>query len=445
MLVFFSTVAAKSIQIFIMVTLLSFGGVTKTVIKALVSPAAQVSVQQEAEKDTLSRKEKTAEEEKDKPVEIKKYKSDKKRSETDKKSNLKISISDKGVKIGSSDGEEVILDIDKARISEGLEKVFDDIDGIKINLDDLDDPSEYIDFDFLNIEERDFKVVRTKELVRFGDDVHIGRNELVRGDVVVLFGDIEIDGKVTGDVVSVLGDVKIGPTAIVNGEVVSVLGRLDEDPRAHVRGETIEVWSHHNPISVPFFAFGGGIFRVIAKFVSFLVGALLLLIILYFLPDRMRRSSEFIFGSFFKALGVGLLVLFIGGAVVGLIGVILSITIIGIPVAILLVLSFGALVIVGYFVSALALGRFIVSKFNLESDSIFIQGIIGLFGLMLLGILSGMLWFAPYFLPARIILKSMSAFLNFIALFTGVGAFILSKAGQLTHGARLPLPEPDQE
>jgi len=443
MLALFSALAGKTIHVGCIVLLLSFNGVTKTVIKALVSPVVQTSVQQEAEKDTLSKKADPVDDEKDDEVEIKKYRSDKKDEKADKKKNLKISISDKGVKIGSKDGEEVILNIDKEKISEGFEQVFEGMEGIQLNLDDLEEASEFIDFDFLNIEERDFKTVRTKELVRFGDDVVIGRNELVRGDVVVFFGDIEINGKVTGDVVSILGDVEIGASAIINGEVVSVLGTLDEDPRAHVRGETVEVWSHHTPITMPFFAFGGGIFRVVAKFISFIVGALLLLIILYFLPDRMRRSSDYIFGSFFKSLGVGILVIFVGGTVVGLIGAILSITIIGIPVAILLGLSFAALLLVGYFVSALALGQFIVKKFNIDNDSIFMHGVIGLFGLMLLGLLSGMMWFAPYFLPARIILKSMSAFLNFLALFAGVGAFILSKAGQISFGARPSLPEPE--
>ncbi len=433
----------KSIQIGCMVFLLSFNNVAGTLLKAITVPVKHAVCQQEAGEDSLATKEKAARDEKDSDVEIKKYKSEKKKEDAEKKKNLRISISDKGVKLGSSDGEEILLDIDKERISKGLEKAFDDIEGIEIDLDDMNDFTGSDDFNFLNIEDRDFKVIRSKDIVLFGDEVHIGRNELVRGDVVVFFGNIEIDGKVTGDVVSILGDVKIGPSAIVNGEVVSVLGTLDEDPDARVRGETVEVWGNRSPMTVPFFAFGGGIFRAISKFIAFIVGALLLLIILYFLPDRIRRSSEYIFESFFKSLGVGILVLFVGGLVVGLVGAILSITIIGIPVAILLVLSFAALILVGYFVSALALGRFIVKKFNIDNDSIFVHGIIGLFALMILGLLASMMWFAPYFLPARVILKSMSAFLNFLALFAGVGAFVLSKMGQISYGARRSLPEPE--
>ncbi len=442
MLELFSLIAVKSIKIGCMVFLLGSNNIAGTLVKAVTAPVRYAIAQQQAEEDSLATKQKEAEDKQDEEIDIKKYKSEKKKEEEEKVRNLKISISDKGVKLDSGEGDEILLDIDKDRISGDLEKVFEEIDGIEIDLDDMEG---YGDVDFLNIEDRDFKVIRSKDIVLFGEEVRIGRNELVRGDVVVFFGSVEIDGKVTGDVVSILGDIEIGPSAIVNGEVVSVLGALDKDPDARVRGETVEVWGKHSTVSVPFLAFGGGVFRAISKIIAFIVGAFLLLIILYFLPDRIRRSSEYIFGSFFKSLGVGILVLFVGGIVVGLVGAILSITIIGIPVAILLALSFAALILVGYFVSALALGRFVVKKFNIENDSIFVHGIIGLFGLSLLGILSSMMWFAPYFLPARVILKSMGAFLNFLALFTGVGAFVLSKMGQLSFGARPSLPEPEME
>lgn len=443
MLALVSTIAGKSIQVFCMVFLLSFSGATRTVLHALVSPVTSLSSREEAEKDTLSDKDDLKEEEKDPRTEIKKYKSSSKKRFEKRPENLKISISDKGVRIGSEDGREVFLDIDKDGLSAGIEDALDGLKGVKIQLDDIGDISEYIDFDFLDIEDRDFKVVRNKDILRFGDDVHIGRNELVRGDVVVFFADIDIDGKVTGDVVNIFGDVHIGSSAIVNGEVVSVLGTLTEDSNAHIRGETVEVWGHSTPMTLPFFAFGGGVFRVIGKFVSFIVGVLLLLLILYFLPDRMQKSSDYIFGSFFKSLGVGVLVIFIGGAVVGLLAVILSITIIGIPVAILLVLSLVALIMVGYFVSAFALGHVIVEKININGDSMFVKGIIGLFALTIFGLLSGMMWFAPYLIPARIILKSLSAFLNFLALFAGTGAFILSKGGMLMLNKRPSLPEPE--
>ena len=178
-----------------------------------------------------------------------------------------------------------------------------------------------------------------------------------------------------------------------------------------------------------------------SRIVIFLVCVLLLGIIIAFLPDRMKRSSEYVFGSFFKSIGVGVLVFLAGAIVVAIIAAILSITIIGIPVAILLVLSFAALLVIGYFVSALALGSLVRQKVNIENESLFVQGLIGLFLLALLGLISGLMYFNPFLGPARIFLRSLGGFINLLALLTGVGAFVLSKAGGKPVEVKPVLPE----
>ncbi|MBN1164090.1 MAG: polymer-forming cytoskeletal protein [Candidatus Krumholzibacteriota bacterium] len=348
-----------------------------------------------------------------------------------KRKPVRISISDDGVRIGSDD-EEVLFELDAEGITDQLEKALDGLEMDKLQFDL--DPDE---------EERQYREIRGKDVVRFGQDIHIKKNEMVQGDVVAVMGDVFIEGKVRGNVVSVLGDVDLDSTAIVNGDVVSVLGTLTEDDDARIRGETISVGADVGPIRFPFFygGFGGGVFKLIGKIVTFIIGVVLLLLIIYFLPARMERSSDYVFRSFFKSLGVGLLVILLGSIVVAILIAILSITIIGIPVAILIGLSFAALIMLGYFVSALALGRAVSNRLKLESDSPYIHGCLGLFLLALLGLMGALLSFTPLLVPLRYLLGSLGGFLNFLAVFTGTGAFIISKAGILSPEARPQLPE----
>ena len=341
---------------------------------------------------------------------------------------LKISITDKGLKIGSEDGEEIEFKVDLEGIEEALHELEEIEDSIFVYGVDEGD--------------RGFIEVRGHDLVRFGEDMHIPYYQLVRGNVVIVGGDLRIDGKVMGDVVNIFGKTTLSSSAIVNGEVVTIMGRLARSDEAVIGGETILVGGESFPITLwPFAAFGGTVVKVVGKVVTFIVMALLLLIVVYFLRDRMKRASTLVFGSFLKSLGVGFLVVFVGWILVVIVAVILAITIIGIPVSILLILSMIALVVIGYFVAALSLGEFLCEKLNLQTDTPVLQGLIGLFALALLGFIASVMHFNPFLVPVRVLLKSVGAFINFIAVLTGVGAFVLSKAGNLSKETKPELPE----
>lgn len=341
---------------------------------------------------------------------------------------LKISITDKGLKVGSEDGEEIEFTVDL----EGIEKAIE-------GLEELDDSLFIYGID---AGDREFIEVRGHDLVRFGEDMHIPYYQLVRGNVVLIGGNLRIDGKIMGDVVNIFGRTTLSSSAIVNGEVVTIMGSLARSDDAVVGGETVMVGGESCPVTVwPFAAFGSGIVRVMGRIVTFVVMALLLLIVVYFLRDRMKRASTLVFGSFLKSLGVGFLVVFIGTILILIIAVILAITIVGIPVSILLILSIIALIVIGYFVSALSFGEFLSAKLNINTDSPIIQSLIGLFALSLLGLIASIMFFNPFFMPVRVLLRSVGAFINFIAVLTGVGAFVLSRAGSLSKETKPEMTE----
>ena len=67
----------------------------------------------------------------------------------------------------------------------------------------------------------------------------VGAGEIVRGDVAVLGGPLEVIGRVEGSVVVLNGDVTLAPTAHVTGDVLVVGGALRRAPEAFVGGELV--------------------------------------------------------------------------------------------------------------------------------------------------------------------------------------------------------------
>ena len=191
--------------------------------------------------------------------------------------------------------------------------------------------------------------VRGSDVVQFGQDIAVEANELVNGNVVSIASDIRIDGKVTGDVAAIFGSVSLGPEAIVSGEVVSIFGSVEREDGSVIRGETAVIGGGcgGRGLVYPITAFGESVIGGVAKIVAFIIGILLMLILVFFMPGRMRRAADFTGGSFLKSAAMGLLLFFGGLVLVVILAIILAITIVGIPVAILLVLSFAALLGIG--------------------------------------------------------------------------------------------------
>lgn len=347
---------------------------------------------------------------------------------------VKISISDEGITVGDEDGtKRVILELDTEKLEQMHEEMQRRLEGLDES-DLIRGIPESLAIYLQRDEDGGYVRIRGDAVVRFGNDIRIRRHELVQGDVIAILGDIEIEGKVRGNVVSVLGSTELSETAIVNGDVVTVLGEYSEHPGARVRGETVTVGAGRGTpdIVFPFFPAGHGILRAAGKVVGFIIGALLLMLVIYLLPDRMRRAGDYVFGSFFKSLGVGFLAVVFGSIIVGVIAAILAITIIGIPVAILVALTFAALLILGYFTSAFALGRLVCRRFDVCGSSAVAHGIVGLFLLLLLGMLSAVMWINPFLVPLRVLLGTLGNFVSFLAVLTGTGSLIISRMGMRT-------------
>jgi hypothetical protein len=86
-------------------------------------------------------------------------------------------------------------------------------------------------------------VTRSGDVMRVGSDIHIKADEVVKGDVTALKGDVTVDGHVEGNVVAMFGDVYLNPSARVDGDVVCMRGELHEQPGAVVSGQRVTALS----------------------------------------------------------------------------------------------------------------------------------------------------------------------------------------------------------
>lgn len=200
--------------------------------------------------------------------------------------------------------------------------------------------------------------------VIFGDSVHVKKDETVR-DLVVLGGSVVVEGTVTGDLVLMGGSAEVKEGARVRGDAVIFGGSLDIEKGARVDGEKVvfggsvrgDQPSHKKPkkhkkhsISIETgptphtdasedreeqsWSFGGmarDAARAVAKTaVLWLVGAMLLA----WAARRIERLEVEILSRPLRSFGVGI----VASIVAALAAIILLVTIIGIPVALVGVL-----------------------------------------------------------------------------------------------------------
>jgi hypothetical protein len=236
-----------------------------------------------------------------------------------------------------------------------------------------------------------------RDRVRFGGDVTVRADESVE-NVMTFGGHVTIEGEVEGDVVTFGGDIHLRPGARVHGEIVPIGGRLydasgahhaafghdaDEDPATEWLSSAFESGASHALL--------------------FLLGLLLLGLA----PTRLSVVTNAVTERPGRAVLAGALAAF--AALV--LALLLFITIIGIPAAILVALAFPLCMYAGLAAVAAVLGRVLPIAW-LEGSPVrqLAAGVFALFVVSLVPILGGAI--------------------GFFASLAGVGAMVLTRAGQ---------------
>jgi len=314
--------------------------------------------------------------------------------------------------------------------------------------------------------------------VAFGSTVRVGRDEVadditsigggikvdgeVRGDAVAIGGEAKIDGRVTGEVVAIGGDVELGPDAEVLGDIVTVGGRVSREEGATVLGEISEVdwgdfewdwdgdwfdgwsgdWFPRVGERPPFFRVGK-VFEFVRAIIF--TGLLIVLagLVLLVSPkgvDRVRAAAVSD-PLIMLVVGFGIELLILPALIVA--SILLAVTVIGIPFAILLwpaaLVALALALVLGYTGAAAAAGDWFRNRFRgaggvaAGSFAALALGVLTIQALALVADLLGFLGLPWFF---RFMFGFPGLVICYLAWTIGLGAACMTAFGTSRFGAK---------
>ena len=194
------------------------------------------------------------------------------------------------------------------------------------------------------------------DLTVVGGTAELEKDSIVNGDVAIIGGSLSVNGEVTGDVSAMGGVVSVGDTAVVRGNVQSLGATISRSEKATIQGTigtgrpTIRLpWSDRTPVrdGVNF------IWSIVSPiFQAFALAALAVLVSLFALRP-MERVGDAMTSQPFLAGGIGLL----SAVVLPVLLVIISITVILLPVGLLGLLILALAFIFGWIAAGLITGE----------------------------------------------------------------------------------------
>lgn len=185
------------------------------------------------------------------------------------------------------------------------------------------------------------------DLVRVFDDAHVRKGERVLGAVVAVFGSVTVEGQVDGDVVAVFGSVMLEPGAQVEGDVVAVGGAVRQPAGAVVNGESVSL--SFLPMA---WGFPTTATLLIAVALGWVVTLLMAFLLFSLFRDRMMRVAE----TASRRTGVSLAIGVMSIPLFLFSFVLLLVTLIGIPIALVLPFAYGFAVWAGQIAVTYVLG-----------------------------------------------------------------------------------------
>jgi hypothetical protein len=205
-------------------------------------------------------------------------------------------------------------------------------------------------------------------IVAISGDVDVARGETVDG-VFVVSGDVRIAGEVDGDVVLISGDAVVNGR--IDGDLITIGGQARLLPRAFVSGDVRygderpvvagsaivrgDVTQKNGLDSLDLFPFLGALIFLLGTFVSTALLGLLLLLIAPRAADAIEARSHERIGPLI-AIGIAITIALPVAAVIA------AATIVGLPLAFVILLALLPLAAIAYCASAWVLGRRMVKE-----------------------------------------------------------------------------------
>ncbi len=305
------------------------------------------------------------------------------------------------------------------------------------------------------------KDVRREDIVHLTSDVTIAEDEVVRGDVVCVFGgQVDVKGQVTGSVISVFGNVNvdgavgqdavapfgqvhIGASGSVRKDVVA--SDIVKEPGGRIGGTRHEVllnvFGNRRSISSPVFGRGWDSPRFVSPAATLTVLIILNIVFWMFLvllahalaARNVAKVKEKIQRSFFKSFIVGVLAQILVIPAI----LLLLVTIIGIPVAIFLVpLMIAAAIVLAQASTGLLVGEKINQNMGLILKTPLARTLTGFLVLQSISLAAvGATWAAGnqvdagYLRLIAIVLFSLTILLAYVVVTVGAGAVVMTRFG----------------
>ncbi len=348
-------------------------------------------------------------------------------------SQLEFEIRDNTISLVNEAGEGIIINIPEnldEHLSEGLEILS------QVILSELPDS---IDFDstqgwdwssFAPHAPPPPRKIVHGNVIKVWDDLHVSRHEDIRGDVVVVFGNAEISGRVDGNVVVVFGNLLLDESAEVTSKIVSVGGRLDQDPAAEV-GDVVSVDLLPGDRDSGLLGYlGQGILPFLMCQGTFLLTLILAVIAVAAAPQqRFESVLATLRQSPGPSLGVGLVTALVGHLAVAILMVVLILTVIGVPLALLVFLALIIVIVVSVAVCGAALGSRICRMLGTGCSQPWLTVVVGMAVLHMVSFLGSVVSMSENLEPIADTLVVLGVVIKTLAFLFGLGALTLSRFG----------------
>lgn len=286
------------------------------------------------------------------------------------------------------------------------------------------------------------------QVTQLANDIEVREDETVRGDVICIFCDVDVQGEVTGSAVSVFGNVNVDGRA--GADAVAPFGRVRVGPDGHVRGGVSaskivrdpggRIDGSRNELFINIFGGDDGLTDAWSR-TTFTIIVLLKILFWLFLvllahalsARNITKVKERIQRSYAKSFLMGVL----GQILLLPVFLLLLITIIGIPVAlcVLPLMIFGGIVLAQAAVGQLV-GEKIAENTSLPLKTPLAKTVGGVAALQIFAYLTIVfIWPAGHgssggaFRLVTLIMFVLSAIVGYVVITLGSGAVILTRFG----------------
>ena len=209
-----------------------------------------------------------------------------------------------------------------------------------------------------------------RDLAIFGGQGTLEKDTEVNGDILIAGGTLIVDGEVNGNIVATGGTVYVEKNAEINGDIILAAATLEVDDEADISGNIVKSGDNLDfnispsdfipdiriPTSGISNAFSAGtnfLFNLVWDFLKILALAGLAALVVLLLQKPTERVAESLILQPAVSGGLGLLTLIVAVPLI----ILLSITIILIPVALVAVLAWILAILYGWIAVSLEIGK----------------------------------------------------------------------------------------